>query len=74
MSPFAKISAEEVPAHFIVGRDGADHWVVVETHGLAGGLFTDKATALRFAREESRGRQDAIEIADYRLDFRVGGH
>ena len=72
MSSFAKVSAVEDPAHFIVGRDGADHWVVIETHGLAGGLFTDKATALRFAREESRSSQDAIEIADYRLDFRVG--
>jgi hypothetical protein len=74
VSSFAKVSAAAEALHFIIGRDRADQWVVVETHGLAGGLFTDEATALRFARDESRGRQGAIEIADYRLDFSIRGH
>ncbi|GJE41629.1 hypothetical protein [Methylobacterium soli] len=33
----------EVPvehqSRFIVGRDPQGHWVAVETHGLAGGIF-----------------------------------
>jgi hypothetical protein len=74
VSGFAKTSAVEDAAHFIVGRDSANHWVVIETHGLSGGLFTDQAAAMRFAREESQKRPGAVEIADQRLDFRVTGH
>jgi hypothetical protein len=60
--------------HYIVGRDGSDHWVVMETQGLCGGLFADQATALRFTRDESRGRPFDVEIARNRLDFRIPGH
>ena len=69
--------APEVPdgsLHFLVGRDRSNHWVVLETHGLSGGLFTDEASALRFARDESQGRPGAVEIAADRLDFRITGH
>ncbi len=74
MSAFTKTSAAEAAAHFIVGRDSANHWVVIETHGLSGGLFADQAAAMRFVKEESHGRPGAVEIADQRLDFRVSGH
>jgi hypothetical protein len=60
--------------HYIVGRDGSDHWVVMETHGLCGGLFADRTTALRFARDESHGRPYDVEIAENRLDFRIKRH
>ena len=74
MKGFAKTSLPAGSLHFIVGRDSSDHWVVIETHGLSGGLFADQASALRFARDESQGRPGAIEIADQRLDFSVTGH
>jgi hypothetical protein len=79
----AKARVSEVPEvpqvpegslHFLVGRDRSNHWVVLETHGLAGGLFSDEASALRFARDESQGRAAAVEIAADRLDFSITGH
>ncbi|WP_425338926.1 hypothetical protein [Methylocapsa acidiphila] len=54
---------QQEPPSFIVGRDGDDHWIVVETHGLCGGIFVDEAAAMRYARAESRGRPDAIRLA-----------
>lgn len=51
------------PPDLIVARDGDSHWVVVETHGLCGGFFVDEATALRYARQESRGRPNAVRVA-----------
>ena len=71
MQSFAKAAGHQSGMHFIIGRDKSDRWVVLETHGLSGGLFTDETSALRFARDESQGRPCAIEITDARLDFRV---
>jgi hypothetical protein len=73
----AKAEVPQAPdgnLHFVVGLDRSNHWVVLETHGLSGGLFTDQASALRFARDESQGRPAAVEIAAYRLDFGIAGH
>jgi hypothetical protein len=76
----AKVPDVQVPhvpdgsLHFLIGRDRSNHWVVLETHGLSGGLFTDEASALRFARDESQGRPAAVEIAADRLDFHITEH
>jgi crotonobetainyl-CoA:carnitine CoA-transferase CaiB-like acyl-CoA transferase len=58
-------ASEQEPPSLIVGRDGENHWVVVETHGLCGGLFATEAAAMRYAREQSQGRPDAVRIAPY---------
>jgi hypothetical protein len=55
-------ASKKEPPNLIVGRDCQNHWIVVETRGLCGGIFTDKAAALRYAREESHGRPDAVRI------------
>jgi hypothetical protein len=44
------------PAHtggFLVGRDHRGRWIVREEKGLVGGLFADRASAVRFAMFES---------------------
>jgi hypothetical protein len=64
-------SFKKEPPNLIVGRDGQNHWVVVETHGRCGGLFADEAAALRYAREESRGHPDAVRVAPYVLVLKV---
>lgn len=74
MQSLTKASPSDEAMHFILGRDRADHWVVIETHGLSGGLFTDQMAALRFLRDQSHGRPCAIEITNRRLDFSVAGH
>jgi hypothetical protein len=57
------------PLSLLVGRDRHNHWIVVETHGLCGGIFADQAAALRYAREESGGHPEAIRIVPYLLAF-----
>lgn len=44
------------PTHagrFMVGRDAQGRWIVRDEKGLVGGLFTDRASAVRFAMFES---------------------
>lgn len=54
--------SKKAPPNLIVGRDRQNNWIVVEMHGLCGGIFTGKAAALRYAREESHGNPDAVRI------------
>ncbi|MGI6856271.1 hypothetical protein [Mesorhizobium sp. 1B3] len=44
------------PTHtgrFMVGRDRRGRWIVRDEMGLVGGLFADRASAVRFAMFES---------------------
>ena len=34
---------------FLIGKDSQGHWVVQDKKGLHGGLFVDRAQALKFA-------------------------
>jgi hypothetical protein len=45
---------------YLVGRDRRGHWVVRDQRGLHGGLFVNRAQALKFARFESGNRPQAI--------------
>jgi hypothetical protein len=45
---------------FRVGKDSHGHWVVQDQHGLRGGLFVDRAEALKFAMFENGGRPQAV--------------
>lgn len=38
---------------FAIGRSRTGRWIVVDSLGLAGGLFVDRGAALRFAKTES---------------------
>ena len=58
-------ASDQEPPSFIVGRDDENHWVVVEAHGLCGGIFATEAAAMRYAREQSQGRPHAVRIAPY---------
>ena len=60
------------PSSVVVGRDGQDHWIVVETNGLCGGLFVDEASAMRFAREETHWRPGAVHKTCLPMIFRLG--
>jgi hypothetical protein len=46
---------EAVPAHqgrFMVGRDSRGNWIVSDSLGLTGGVFTDRQAAVHFAMVE----------------------
>ena len=45
---------------FRVGKDSHGHWVVQDQQGLRGGLFVDRAQAIKFAMFENGNRPQAV--------------
>jgi hypothetical protein len=45
---------------FCIGRNSRGQWVVQDQQRLRGGLFIDRAEALKFARFESANRAQAV--------------
>jgi hypothetical protein len=45
---------------FFIGRDYCGNWVVQDQQHLCGGLFVDRAQALRFAMFENGNRPQAV--------------
>ena len=45
---------------FLIGQDTEGHWLAIETHGRAGGLFKSQDAAERFAAFETAHRAGAI--------------
>lgn len=45
---------------FLIGQNSRANWVVQNQRGLRGGLFIDRAEALRFAMFESGNRPHAV--------------
>ncbi|KAB2698833.1 hypothetical protein F9K79_10595 [Ochrobactrum sp. Kaboul] len=50
----------EQRARFAVIQDKRGQWVVFDRLGLTGGLFTDRETALRFAKRACRTASDTV--------------
>ena len=48
------------PPLFMIGRDGRGNWVVQDQSGVRGGLFVDRAEALRYVRFENGNRPQAV--------------
>jgi hypothetical protein len=65
-------AAAKVPM-FRVGKDSRGHWVVQDQHGLRGGLFVDRAEALRFAMFENGNRPQAVIMVPGVLELDIGG-
>jgi len=51
---------------FLVGRNSRGNWVVQDQNGLRGGLFVDRAEALKFAMFENGKRPQAVIHGDSR--------
>jgi hypothetical protein len=45
---------------FLVGKDSQGHWVVKDQKGLRGGIFVDRAQALKYAMHEITDRMQAV--------------
>lgn len=45
---------------FLIGRDSHGNWVVQDEKCICGGLFVDRAEALRFAMFENGNRPQAV--------------
>ena len=48
------------PSLFLVGQNSRGNWVVQDPRGLRGGLFVDRAEALRFAMFENGNQPQAV--------------
>jgi hypothetical protein len=49
-----------LPRLFRIGRDSHGHWVAQDQQGLCGGLFVDRAQALKFAMFENGNSPQAV--------------
>lgn len=59
------------PARFVVGQDPEGHWVALEIHGRAGGLFRSREAALDYAEGETDRRPDAVLLSGERITLRI---
>ena len=59
------------PLQFQIGRDSRGNWVVQDDRGLCGGLFIDRAQALRFAMLENGGQPQAVIMVPGVFEFDV---
>lgn len=59
------------PPTFYVGRDSRGRWIAQDADHLRGGLFVSRAAAMKFARDETGDRPQAIIALDQiiKLDF-----
>ncbi len=53
------------PPVFMIGQDRRGNWVVQDQKGVRGGLFVDRAAALRFVRYENGARPQALVMVSY---------
>jgi hypothetical protein len=60
------------PRLFLVGRNGRGNWVVRDPAGRRGGLFVDRAEALRFALFENGRRPQAVVMVPGVLELDLG--
>ena len=59
------------PPLFMVGQDGRGNWVVQDQQGICGGLFINRAEALRFAMFENGNRPQAVIMVPGVLELDV---
>ena len=60
---------DETPLEFLVGHHEKGGWFVVETHGLAGGLFRSELEAFKFLAHDFQTRAKRIEVVADTLDL-----
>ena len=58
---------------FRVGKNRDGHWVVQDSMGLRGGLFLDRAEAIKFAMYESGKRPQAVIMVPGTLELDMRG-
>jgi len=59
-------------ALFLIGRNSRGNWVVRDPSGKRGGLFVDRAEALRFALFENGRRPQAVVMIPDVLELDLG--
>lgn len=60
------------PPLFMVGQDDRGNWVVQDQSGARGGLFVNRAEALRYVRAENGSRPQAVILIRGILELDMG--
>jgi len=58
---------------FFIGKDSRGHWVVQDQQHLYGGLFADRAEALRYALFENGNRPQAVVMVPGVFELDMSG-
>lgn len=58
---------------FMIGRNSRGNWVVRDQKGLCGGLFIDRAEAVKFAMFENGNRPQAVIMVPGILELELSG-
>jgi hypothetical protein len=70
MGQFEPPSTATTSRHlFQIGRNSRGNWVVKDEKGLCGGLFVDRAEALKFAMFENGHRSQAVIMVPGTLEL-----
>jgi hypothetical protein len=56
---------------FLIGKNSRGNWVVQDQRGLRGGLFVDRAEALKFAMFENGNRPQAVIMVPGVLELEI---
>jgi hypothetical protein len=59
---------------FLIGKDSRGNWVVQDQRGTCGGLFVNRAEALRFAMFESGNRPQAVVMVPGIFELNASGN
>ena len=57
------------PPLFMMGQDSRGNWVVQDQSAARGGLFVDRAEALRYVRSENGSRPQAVVMVSGVLEL-----
>jgi hypothetical protein len=63
----------EPPSVIVIGKNSRGCWVAQEQNGLFGGLFINRAEAVRYALFENGRRPEAIVPASHTLELDMSG-
>ena len=58
---------------FLIGKDRRGNWVVQDQRGTCGGLFVNRAEALRFAMFENGNRPQAVVMVPGIFELDING-
>jgi hypothetical protein len=71
--PLSGTSSFRFP-QFLIGKDSRGRWVVRDKRGLSGGLFINRAEAIKFAMFESGRRARAVIMVPGGLELDMAPH
>lgn len=58
---------------YLLGRDEEGRWIARDARGLSGGIFVNRAAAVRFVAHETEHRRDAVRFVPEQVRLSLTG-